>query len=402
METSPHRFQVGQAIMAGIWLVFLGYPVLALFQRGLPPVQIALGLVLLTAFCVVYLAGFGWSSSLTPALRWSWVGAMAVLVLAQVPLIGPMIASYSTYFVATLVFVFPWRLALVLSPLIVLVSSGTMLVMYRGEEWIWYVGASLWLGPAIVSVVAVMDRREKRQVRWERRLDLSVQREHLARDVHDLLGHSLTVINLKAELAAKQLDEDPEAARHELTEISRLSRTALAEVRSTVTRLRVPDFAGEVQAARRALQTAGTVADLPEPEQAQRLAGGNAALYSWVLRESVTNVVRHAEAGRCRVLLSSEKLQVDDDGAGIPEGRAWGNGLSGLAARVREAGGTLRVGPSSGAAGPPSEGRRGTRVLLSMTGDLTPLSGSETEIRTRTQPAPKPEPEIQTEHQEMP
>jgi hypothetical protein len=138
---------------------------------------------------------------------------------------------------------------------------------------------------------------------------------------------------------------------------------ALAEVRSTVTRLRTPDFGGEVEAARAALTTAGLTAVLPPAAEAPRLAGGNASLFSWVLREAVTNVVRHSGASRCEVRLSAEKLQIDDDGVG--PGGAFGNGLNGLAERVEEAGGRLVVSPLAGADasgapdGAPSEATEG-------------------------------------------
>ena len=140
----------------------------------------------------------------------------------------------------------------------------------------------------------------------------------MARDVHDLLGHSLTVINLKAEMASRLLASDPEAARAELEQISRTSRTALAEVRSTVTRLRQPDFAGQIRAATRALETAGVRAELPDPQAAQDAAGADATVFSWALREAVTNVLRHAGARRVRISLDAHHVAVLDDGAGLP------------------------------------------------------------------------------------
>ena len=102
-----------------------------------------------------------------------------------------------------------------------------------------------------------MEHRERGRRQTAEALQAAREREQVARDVHDLLGHSLTVINLKAEVASRLVASDPEAARAELEQISRISRTALAEVRSTVTRLRQPDFAGQIRAAARALETAG-------------------------------------------------------------------------------------------------------------------------------------------------
>ena len=105
------------------------------------------------------------------------------------------------------------------------------------------------------------------------------ERERIARDVHDVLGHSLTVITLKADLARKLLHADPDRADAELEAIAQLSRSSLAEVRSTVTRLRIPDFSGEIQASARALQTASIAAKLPDAEHALSVVGVNSSLF---------------------------------------------------------------------------------------------------------------------------
>ena len=160
----------------------------------------------------------------------------------------------------------------------------------------------------IVPLALAVDFGDERK-RDEQNLFVLQERERLARDVQDLLGHSLTVINLKAELARAVVDNDPKVARAELEEIVHLFRTALAEVRSTVTRIERPDFAGEVSAAQRAMETAGIQADLPNPDSAQHISGVNAQLYSWVLREAVTNTVRHAEASSCRVIVTADQCK---------------------------------------------------------------------------------------------
>ncbi|MGV0419486.1 sensor histidine kinase, partial [Corynebacterium segmentosum] len=121
-------------------------------------------------------------------------------------------------------------------------------------------------------------------------------------------------INLKSELAQRLVDVDPTRARNELQEISDLSRKSLAEVRSTVTRMRMPTFEGEVQAARRAFDTTGIQAHLPANVQAVGLYD---AAFSWALRELTTNVIRHSGAQNCWVSITQNKLQVVDDGCGF-------------------------------------------------------------------------------------
>ena len=181
------------------------------------------------------------------------------------------------------------------------------------------------------------DVQERRQVK-ERELAAAAEREEIGRDVHDLLGHSLTVLTLKAEVAHRLVRRSPEAAERELAEIVELSRAALADVRATVTRLRVPDLAGQMEASRTAFAAAdiaaaftGRAGDVPLPQR---------ELLAWALREATTNVLRHAGAAHVDVELAPGRVRVQDDGAGLA-GHRPGNGLIGLRERVETAGGTL-------------------------------------------------------------
>lgn len=177
----------------------------------------------------------------------------------------------------------------------------------------------------------------------EKELDILAERERIARDVHDVLGHSLTIVNLKAELAAKLVEANASAAQEQMRQVAQLSRQALAEVHSTVTRLRVPDLEGEVLASSRALETAGIQADLPDATTAANIAGMNSSLFSWALRETVTNIVRHSHATYATVRLNSTGLEVIDNGIGIGDAPCK-SGLTGLSTRIEDAGGTLTLG----------------------------------------------------------
>ena len=138
-----------------------------------------------------------------------------------------------------------------------------------------------------------------------------------------------------------------------------------------MTRLNRPNFAGEVLAAGRALDTAGILADLPDADAAQMTAGNNAHLYSWVLREAITNIVRHSNAKHCSVHMTPEKLHIVDDGSGW-DGE-YGGGLIGLQNRVEESGGTLII---------HSRENHGTSVFLSMSGDIEPIEHTRVEHNT--------------------
>jgi len=171
------------------------------------------------------------------------------------------------------------------------------------------------------------------------------ERSRVARDLHDILGHSLTVITVKTELAGRLIDVDPARARAEIGEVEALARGALADVRATVAGYRGITVAGELAAARQALDAAGIAAELPTatenvPAERRELAG-------WIVREGVTNVIRHAHASRCRVRLSGRSVSIEDDGVGPASGAGTaGSGLIGLRERVEAAGGRLTLGRS--------------------------------------------------------
>ena len=181
---------------------------------------------------------------------------------------------------------------------------------------------------------------QERRTSAERELALVSQREALGRDVHDILGHSLTVLTLKAEVARRLIERDPAAASRELDEVIALARGALADVRSTVTRLRSPDLASQVEATRTALSAAqisvdvtGSAQDIPERQR---------AVLAWALREATTNIVRHAQAATVAVHLEPGLLRVSDDGVGLA-GDKPGNGLEGLRSRIEQEGGCLTM-----------------------------------------------------------
>ncbi|TYC12603.1 sensor histidine kinase [Actinomadura syzygii] len=174
------------------------------------------------------------------------------------------------------------------------------------------------------------------------RLASEAERNRIARDLHDLLGHSLTAITVKTTLARRLAAGAPAAALAEMESVERLSRQALADVRAAVSGYRDVTLAGELARGRELLRAAGVAADLPTaydgvPPERQELFG-------WVVREGLTNVVRHARAERCTVELTASCVEVRDDGVGGPAGA--GSGLDGLRARVAAAGGVLTAGPT--------------------------------------------------------
>ncbi len=167
------------------------------------------------------------------------------------------------------------------------------------------------------------------------------ERERIARDLHDVLGHTLSLITLKSELARKLVDRDPERAKLEMQDVENTSRAALADVREAIRGYRSDGFFAELSRARAALETAGVT--LKSDTAALELSPAQESVLAMVLREAVTNVVRHADAQRCEVRLIRQdelcRLEIADDGVGsdAPEG----NGLRGMRERLQSIGGSL-------------------------------------------------------------
>jgi two-component system sensor histidine kinase DesK len=183
------------------------------------------------------------------------------------------------------------------------------------------------------------------------RLAVAEERSRLARDLHDVLGHSLTTITVKAGLARRVLETstDRQRAIDEVRDVEELARQAMTEVRATVSGYRTASLPAELVGARAALSAAGIAADLPQA--VDNANAGLHAIFAYVLREGVTNVIRHSGASRCEVRLGDTWLEVRDNGRSaadvVSSSRAsgGGHGLSGLAERVAAVDGTLDAGP---------------------------------------------------------
>ena len=365
------------------WLVFLLMPLDSFLTAAeLAPVRWT-GVALIALFAVVNCSAYAvpWLVPVASTVRRSviWTVLM-ILPLVGMAVLTPsdihvILLGFGMYFVAFWIFgtIAPYRLRLTVAASMGAICWLTF-VTVSGFDFSSHGGIALFIGAPLLGLLGfsyLIELGERADVA-RASLALSEEREEIARDVHDVLGHSLTVITLKAELAQRLLEIDPARAGAEMEAIAQLSRASLAEVRSTVTRLRVPDFSGEIEGAGRALQTAGIRAELPDAQSALAVAGVNAKLFSWVLREAVTNMVRHSGANAARVRLSATGLDILDNGVGA--GDARGNGLTGMAQRVAASGGSvvIETAPEQWLAENPGGGV-GTRIRVSMDGDTSLL-----------------------------
>jgi two-component system sensor histidine kinase DesK len=175
------------------------------------------------------------------------------------------------------------------------------------------------------------------------------ERERIARDLHDVLGHTLSVITLKSELAGKLIDRDPQRAGKEIREVEQISRQALTDVRDAIRGYRSQGLAAELAQAKTTLETAGLTVQC-DAATTVTLPAVQESVLSLAVREAVTNVVRHAQARTCRMRLEQQngscRLEIHDDGCGSSGGE--GNGLRGMRERVEMLGGTLNRSTEAG------------------------------------------------------
>ncbi|WP_211222117.1 sensor histidine kinase [Nocardioides halotolerans] len=334
-------------LFAAIWLFFLLNPLLEGWQhrdeaRGL--LGIASTLAFAGAYMSLWVRARADRQRLvdTPPLSWSlpYLGVLVGLAAVTIASVGEPGLACVVYVSVACVMVFPFRVA---APIAVGLVVGTIALGAR-EDWGSQVGTAFGIMAASVAVFgmrAVMTRNiDLVNAQLENaRLAVDNERTRFARDLHDILGHSLTVITVKAELAQKLLDVDLDRARTELADLERLSRDALHDVRRAVEGYRDITLPGELVRARVALRAAEIEAELPN--STDDVPTELRELFAWTVREGVTNVIRHSGARRCEVVLTPTSAEVRDDGSATASPEQGGSGLAGLRERAAEVGASV-------------------------------------------------------------
>jgi two-component system sensor histidine kinase DesK len=347
-------------VFAAIWLVYLTGTLEDAVNAG-HVVQRVVGVLALVAFGALYIWSFlvvrilrrtgqriGWR------IRITVLGGAIVLTVVEAFCAGESALAMGVFIVVMGLFSLPLLLALAVFATVVAASATLPYVVpgWHGDNGGLVLG-TITAGLAMFGVLQLVQRNVQLTAAREEIADLAVSQERgrFARDLHDLLGHTLTVITMKAELAGRLAHLDPDRAAAEIADVERLARDALADVRATVAGYRAVSLPNELAAARVALDAAGIEADLPTavdnvPTERRELLG-------WAVREGVTNVVRHSGARHCRVVVSGSAVEVVDDGRGPAEwgatpSDAGGHGLSGLRERAADAGASVTVGAVEG------------------------------------------------------
>jgi two-component system sensor histidine kinase DesK len=341
-------------IFAAVWLFFLYEPLGAAWRsRAALPWRVV-GIAALLLFALGFIAFSAWWRRLRltdqpRAARFVWLalGIGAALLVLAAPSGGVATLAGLVYIAVTAVMNLPLRqgAAVVFACVVAVFVLPRVVPGWTPSDGA--IGSVLLASFAGYGVSQVLERNTQLARAREQLVDLAVtqERERLGRDVHDILGHSLTVITVKTELAGRLLEAVPpgpavDRARAEVADVERLAREALADVRATVSGTRQVSLTGELAAARSALAAAGIRADLPSGVDV--VPARHRELFAWALREGVTNVVRHSGASWCGVQLTADCVEVRDDGRG-PDSFGGGNGLAGLQARAAASGARLEI-----------------------------------------------------------
>jgi two-component system sensor histidine kinase DesK len=352
-----------------IWVVWLPLSIpifIRLFQAHLPLPQLIANLFGAALFFVIYLLA-SWRRAVdlvatstlpshTEALTWLTIAALTGLGLILTLLGG---GEWQSLFYYTSGYVGgSLQIRRAIPVVFVITLLATVAGWYAGLGWFDLAQTIVFI-PAIVLITrsvmwSVTTSWQLNDARKEiARLAVETERLRIARDLHDLLGHNLSLIALKSELAKRLVNVAPERAMVEISDVESVARSTLQEVREAVSAFRQPTLKSELSAAQEILTAAGIAYQFDgDVSMIEALPTTIEAVLSWTVREGVTNVIRHSRAHKCTILVMRNAQEITigiiDDGAGstsVNNSNNEGNGLRGLTERVERLGGQCQAFP---------------------------------------------------------
>lgn len=338
-----------------VWLAFIVAPMVDAIGHGGQGLGYGLTIAAAVAFAALYVwLVFTW---LDVQRRWQALvlsALLAAIAVALTALDRPSWGYLFSYVAATAALTVPAGLSFLAVLVTAAVSvAATALGGGSSGDAAGYAISTVGVG---LLLMLMRDLRTRNHELTEARAELArtavaAERERIARDLHDLLGHTLSVIAIKAELAGRLLPRRPEDAAAEIGDVEQVARQALGEVREAVSGYRQPTLAGEMEGARMALSAAGIIAEFERSRVT--LDPAVEAVLAWAVREGATNVIRHSGASHCQVRvlagLADAAVEVVDDGRGpVAADDDPGNGLAGLTERAESLRGRMEAGALPG------------------------------------------------------
>lgn len=330
-----------------VWLVFLGFFIIPAFVDHTTVKDWIITAAAVCVFLPLYFRLF-WTGR-----PWNYVLIAAICTIGLA--LGHVNQGSSVFIIYAASFI-PWAVPrprwAVVGLLALLTALAIDAVFFHAPIGFWLTSMIVSIGVGFSNTYFAEKNRANVKLRMAQEeiehLAKVAERERIARDLHDVLGHTLTLISVKSTLAAKLLDKDLDKARMEIADIEKVSREAIAEIRSTVRGHSTYKLAEEVKRAAVALESAGVAVKTEMTEIP--ISAAQESVAALIMREAVTNVVRHAQAQRCVLRVARNNgncvLEVQDDGRG--GSHAEGNGLRGMRERVEALGGSFLRDTSSG------------------------------------------------------
>jgi two-component system, NarL family, sensor histidine kinase DesK len=331
-----------------VWLVFLAFfffqPVLGKNTTGKDwLITISATLVFLGLYFAIFRVSKPWT----------------YIVLASIAAMGLGLANLNAGSCIFIIFTASFLAWVFEKPKTVILSIAILILLVTLDAYFFHSDPGFWATSVVVSLgVGLSNLHFAERHRADRKLRMAheeiehlakiAERERIARDLHDVLGHTLTIIAVKSTLAGKLLDKEPQKAKAEIADIERVSRDAMAEIRNTLRGYSSYKLMEEMERGARALKCAGVSVETESAELA--LSPAQESVAALIMREAVTNIVRHAHARHCRLRVARNNgngvLEIHDDGRGGLN--TDGNGVRGMRERIEALGGTLVHDPSRG------------------------------------------------------
>ena len=343
--------------MPYLWLVYFGFFFVEYFFRRPGAIEIVAIVATVVVFLAVYFSAYRRR------------GRSALIHIAMLALLGVVWANFNAG--SSVLFIYAASFAFCVGPprqsawVVAAVAGLAALTAWLAEPMLmyWLPGAAISIVIGTANILFGENERKDAALRLNqaevKRLARVAERERIARDLHDVLGHTLSLITVKSELAGRLIEQDPAAAREEIKAIEGTARQALREVREAIGGLHEQRLTEALEHVEMSLRAADVELvldiddgiELPAPVQ---------AMLALVIREAATNVLRHADARRCRITLVRDgdeiRLEIRDDGRGGL--RAEGRGVQGMRARIESLGGKIDV-----------ESTGGTRIIAQLPAD---------------------------------
>jgi len=337
-----------QGWMPYLWLVYLSFFFVEWFFRDVSALELLLTLLSIVAFLALYFSAFRRSGLVA---LWHMIGMVSLGVIWSWFNSGS-----SVFFIYAASFAFLVGRPRTSLTLVLIIAALAGVVSMLLQPVIYYLvsGVAFSIIVGLATIYSGEQQRQNAELRLTqaevRRLARVAERERIARDLHDVLGHTLSVIAVKSELAARLVDSKPTQAEEEMRSVQDTARQALADVREAIGGIRTQDLDEAIEQVRSGLRAANVELEFKrDPDLV--LSPQREAMLALVIREATTNVIRHARASVCRIALTQQTdgevlLDISDDGQGRI--KPDGGGIQGMFARIEALGGRLDINSDHG------------------------------------------------------